>query len=115
MYVHVVHVYIHVQKLTPVYVLPITYCILHLQEIPENGADVAHLHHVHKPFVGAGVDLRFINNPIYAMFSHKWVAQWEPLAAPDQHIGELNLVHSLQIWGYTIPFTTLKVTVHQVQ
>jgi len=48
------------------------------------------------------------------MFPHKWVAQWEP-PAPDQHIGELNLIHSIQIWGYTVPFTTVSVKVHQVK
>ena len=48
------------------------------------------------------------------MFTHKWVAQWEPLPEPQQHIGQLSLVHAIQLWGYTVPFTTLEVEVHQV-
>ena len=30
-----------------------------IQEIPENGADIAHLHHLHTPFLAAGRDLRY--------------------------------------------------------
>jgi len=93
----------------------VVYSFLFIKEIPENGADLAHLHHLHKPFILAGVDLRRIYNPIFSMFTHKWVAQWEPLPEPQQHIGQLSLIHAIQLWGYTVPFTTIKVEVHQVR
>lgn len=45
---------------------------LFLQEIPENGADIAHLGHLHTPGLPSGVDLRYINSKTWEFVRHDW-------------------------------------------
>ncbi|KAJ8300919.1 hypothetical protein KUTeg_022438, partial [Tegillarca granosa] len=71
----------------------------HIEEIPENGADVYHLQQVHGPIMTAGIDLRYMWNQLWSFANHQWTASWEPCPAPDQHIGALKLTHSMNIFG----------------
>jgi cholesterol 7-desaturase len=73
-----------------------------LQEIPENGADVAHLSQVHGPIMTAGVE-------------HDWSGQWNQHTDPEQaHVGILSLLHRIKLFGVFVPVLDLKVEAHQV-
>lgn len=60
----------------------------HIQEIPENGADVAHLNAVHGPGIGG--------RALTALSRHLWNAEWSP---GPQHIATLRLTHQLDLFG----------------
>lgn len=47
----------------------------HIQEIPENGADIAHLSSVHGPGMISGTDLRYSHSKLYRSFTHGWTAK----------------------------------------
>ncbi|XP_059174032.1 cholesterol 7-desaturase nvd-like [Physella acuta] len=85
----------------------------HIEEIPENGADVVHLGHVHGPVVTAGNDLRTMWNKRWAFASHHWTAAWEPLPEPDGHIGQLKLTHKLSLFGFMLTILDLNVVAQQ--
>ena len=82
--------------------------------MPENGADLAHLWHLHVPFVGAGADLRYIFTR-WLNIKHVWSGKWETLEEPNSHIGRLSLEHKLAFFNWTVPFTKLVVQADQVR
>ncbi|XP_065198441.1 cholesterol 7-desaturase nvd-like [Sycon ciliatum] len=87
----------------------------HIQEVPENAADVAHLSHLHGPFLIQGVDLRYTNKPsVTSALRHGWSAEWSALPAPEAHIGVLNLSHYLTVFGFRVPGTTIDVEARQI-
>ncbi|KAH3794564.1 hypothetical protein DPMN_148101 [Dreissena polymorpha] len=86
----------------------------HIEEIPENGADVAHLTQVHKPFIAAGIDLASMWNKYLSWGQHKWTASWNQLPAPDEHVGSLKLTHDLKFFGISLPFVFMNVHAFQV-
>lgn len=47
----------------------------HIQDIPENGADVAHLESVHGPTMFTGSDLSLSRAKLSNLFSHVWSAK----------------------------------------
>uniref|UniRef100_A0A182W4V2 cholesterol 7-desaturase n=1 Tax=Anopheles minimus TaxID=112268 RepID=A0A182W4V2_9DIPT len=72
----------------------------HIQDVPENGADVAHLAAVHGPNMMSGSDIRY-SRPAWADFGmHSWLASWQ---APDEseptHVAKMDLVHSFRIFN----------------
>ncbi|XP_072015574.1 cholesterol 7-desaturase nvd-like [Amphiura filiformis] len=86
----------------------------HIEEIPENGADLAHLHHLHSPFVAAGRDLRFTFSWLWKWVQHDWHGEWS-VSPSDKHIGVMTLDHSLTIFGKKFPvLTTLAVEACQI-
>ncbi|BFZ20631.1 hypothetical protein BsWGS_23670 [Bradybaena similaris] len=90
------------------------YVNAHIEEIPENGADVVHLKQVHSPVITAGSDLRTMWNKRWAFAEHHWTAAWEQLPEPDGHIGFLKLTHDLSIFGFSIPLLHLQVAARQI-
>ena len=54
----------------------------HIQEVPENGADVPHLNFLHGPIILAGNDLRTTHKPSWynptSWMEHTWDASWKP-------------------------------------
>lgn len=67
------------------------YVNCHIQEIPENGADLAHFTAIHnKSFLAGGCDPKdnFLSNLGY----HEWQASWCP--SEEKHIAEVKLSHS---------------------
>ncbi|XP_047425101.1 cholesterol 7-desaturase nvd isoform X2 [Mugil cephalus] len=44
----------------------------HIQEIPENAGDIAHLAHLHNPGIVSGVDLRHTNAKMWKFLRHDW-------------------------------------------
>jgi len=77
----------------------------HIQEVPENGPDVAHLNVVHAPFVVS------ILNKLGMI--HYWEAKWYPLPPPRNHAAKIDMIESMKFHGWRIPFSNLKVEVTQ--
>lgn len=89
------------------------YVRAHIQEIPENGADIAHLAQVHQANVLFGSDLRKMYGHILGIASHVWEASWQPGEEPNVHIANLSVEHSLKLFG-KFNLITLKVSVRQI-
>ena len=75
---------------------------------------MTHLQQVHSPLITAGTDLRFMWNKMWSFANHEWSAAWEPLSAPDAHIGQLRLTHKMSILGCKFPLLDMEVTAQQV-
>jgi len=94
------------------------YINAHIQEVPENAADVAHLTWVHSPFITSGTDLRYTRSktgsPIHSIIQHMWSANWKPGEGENSHIGILDLTHHVQLFGRIISSLDFRVQAHQV-
>ncbi|XP_077987185.1 cholesterol 7-desaturase nvd-like [Glandiceps talaboti] len=81
----------------------------HVEEVPENGSDVSHLHYLHGPIMASGTDLRYTRSRFWEFIGrHIWDGSW----AQDEnhkHIGILSLTHRMTIFG--IPITPVEMTV----
>eukprot|EP00042_Codosiga_hollandica_P029291 m.161041 g.161041 ORF g.161041 m.161041 type:complete len:452 (+) comp53035_c0_seq1:204-1559(+) len=86
----------------------------HIQETPENGADVPHLEYLHGPSIFEGSDLRYIGKPHMKFVCHTWDADWKPGEDDGKHLSHLTLVHSLKIFGIEILPVRMDLTVTQV-
>jgi cholesterol 7-dehydrogenase len=85
-----------------------------LKEIPENGADVAHLQELHKPATFAG---NFISKiPFYDLLTKclyfEWDANWSICSEPDQHIANISLNSRYILFGY--PFIVANFSIQQI-
>lgn len=90
------------------------YINAHIEEIPENGADVAHLKMVHEPFIAAGADLTTMWNKCFSWSQHSWSASWQPLPSPDDHIACMTVSHDLKLFGFSLPFLKILVKAMQI-
>uniref|UniRef100_A0A3Q1BRJ1 cholesterol 7-desaturase n=1 Tax=Amphiprion ocellaris TaxID=80972 RepID=A0A3Q1BRJ1_AMPOC len=86
----------------------------HIQEIPENAADVAHLAHLHTPGMMSGVDLRYTNSKTWQFLRHDWKAQWIPESEPNKHCSQMLVKHALTIFGYHWSLLDVDVVARQV-
>lgn len=84
-----------------------------IQEIPENGADLNHLDHLHSSPILSGVDLRHIFSHWWQFARHNWSAEWKP-HEDAKHVGCLQLVTTISVFGYKIPYLYFQVTARQV-
>ncbi|XP_031569651.1 cholesterol 7-desaturase-like isoform X2 [Actinia tenebrosa] len=75
----------------------------HIQEIPENGADLNHLDHLHgSPFL-AGTDLRYtFTSKWLEVMRHSWDGSWS-VDEDNKHVGKLTLKHEIVVFGFRIP------------
>jgi nitrite reductase/ring-hydroxylating ferredoxin subunit len=64
-----------------------------IYELPENGADIAHLTALHSAFVVAAL------RPV---LSHAWAGQWRPHAT-QPHLARLSIDQSMVLCGLTLP------------
>lgn len=87
--------------------------IIAQQEIPENGADVAHLGQVHSPILPSGVDLRFTYNKLWSFASHIWRGDWD-VCTEEKHVGIMKLTHGLALFGREVPGFGMSVCAKQV-
>ena len=85
-----------------------------IKDIPENGADINHLDHVHGPPFVSGNDLRYSFSSWWQFAKHKWSTKWKPLENDEKHVGHLKLAHFLSIFGYKIPYTDFHLSARQV-
>ncbi|ELU08143.1 hypothetical protein CAPTEDRAFT_130540 [Capitella teleta] len=84
----------------------------HIEEVPENGSDVAHLGHLHGPIMFAGIDLRYTYDKIWSFGKHMWAGEWSQ--CPDEkHVGILRLKHSMKLFGIHIPLLDMDVEARQ--
>ncbi|XP_075223854.1 cholesterol 7-desaturase nvd [Lycorma delicatula] len=86
----------------------------HIQEIPENGADVAHLNAIHAPSLLGGYDIRNYNKKWLGFCKHRWSAKWAACQEPDsRHIGVMKLLHEMYLFNkFTV--ITMDVTATQI-
>ncbi|EMP26548.1 3-ketosteroid-9-alpha-hydroxylase oxygenase subunit, partial [Chelonia mydas] len=85
----------------------------HIQEIPENAADFAHLTFLHEPVFMSGVDLRYTHSKLWESMKHCWKAEWQPEPEPNKHCSQLVVKHSLTVFGK--PFSLMDFTVRARQ
>lgn len=85
-----------------------------MQDIPENGADLQHLDCVHSPLITSGIDLRQMWSALWSFGNHSWTAKWEQNPAPNEHIGTLQLTHSMNLFGKAFRPIDMDVTAQQV-
>lgn len=76
----------------------------HVQELPENGPDSAHLNVLHKDFVWA----QFENS-----VNHQWSATWKP-SETHPHKSAIVLHQHLTLFGYAIPGTHVIANINQI-
>jgi len=75
-----------------------------IQEIPENGADVAHLTYLHGAFMFEWLP----------MLSHEWFnVSWTAGGEGREHLADMTLSQRVKIWGKTIPGTRVDVIITQ--
>ncbi|XP_027752760.1 LOW QUALITY PROTEIN: cholesterol 7-desaturase-like [Empidonax traillii] len=86
----------------------------HIQEIPENAADAAHLAFLQGPAVLAGSDLRYTRSRLGDFMKHTWKAEWQPEPNANEHCSHLLLQHSATIFGNGLCLTDLTVSARQV-
>uniref|UniRef100_A0ACB8EZM6 Uncharacterized protein n=1 Tax=Sphaerodactylus townsendi TaxID=933632 RepID=A0ACB8EZM6_9SAUR len=84
----------------------------HVQEIPENAADAAHLSFLHEPWIMNGVDLRHTKSKFWRFMKHHWKAEWQP--EPDMHCSCLIVKHSLTIFGKHFPLLDMMISARQI-
>ncbi|XP_069465967.1 cholesterol 7-desaturase nvd-like [Ambystoma mexicanum] len=86
----------------------------HIEEIPENAADIAHLSHLHAPGIVSGVDLRYTNAKIWDFVKHTWRVQWQPEPEPNKHCSKMILEHCLFLFGKHCSLMDVHVVARQV-
>eukprot|EP01102_Stenamoeba_stenopodia_P011666 TRINITY_DN3603_c0_g1_i1.p1 TRINITY_DN3603_c0_g1~~TRINITY_DN3603_c0_g1_i1.p1 ORF type:complete len:495 (-),score=86.12 TRINITY_DN3603_c0_g1_i1:61-1545(-) len=79
----------------------------HVQEIPENGADTAHLNFLHVPFI-------FQRLGLGKLFRHLWDATWKTVQDKD-HLSEITLSQKLTMFNdkFVVPGTVVDVKITQ--
>jgi len=81
----------------------------HCQEIPENGADTAHLNFLHVPFIIQKLGLG-------SLFNHSWDATWGAGKAEDgdEHLAHITVVQKLTFANrWVVPGTVVNVKITQ--
>ncbi|KFW82759.1 Cholesterol desaturase daf-36, partial [Manacus vitellinus] len=87
---------------------------VHIQEIPENAADTAHLAFLHGPAILGGSDPRYTRSRLWDFMKHTWKAEWQPEPEPNAHCSRLLLQHSATIFGKRLSLMDLTVSARQV-
>ncbi|XP_049864679.1 cholesterol 7-desaturase nvd isoform X1 [Schistocerca gregaria] len=86
----------------------------HIEEIPENGGDIAHLNAIHGPSLLAGSDLRTCERLWLSFARHVWAADWAPSTQPGRtHTATMNVRHELRLFG-KVPVVSMKVQANQI-
>lgn len=83
----------------------------HCQEMPENGADVAHLNFLHTPLAVKDQDL--FGRLLQKAFQHTWEAEWAPGKGDESHMAFMTLTEKLYVFGIYVPGTTVVVDIVQ--
>ncbi|XP_061335654.1 cholesterol 7-desaturase nvd-like isoform X1 [Pezoporus flaviventris] len=86
----------------------------HIQEIPENAADSAHLAFLHGPAILGGSDLRYTRSKLWDFMKHNWKAEWWPEPEPNKHCSRMLLQHTATVFGKHFSLMDLTVSARQV-
>ena len=71
-----------------------------VQDILENGADLAHLTSLHETGVAAGTGVEFNRSKWLGRFiTHHWDVNWKALDPPLAHIGRMTLGATQKLFG----------------
>lgn len=106
----------------------------HIQQVPENAADVGHLNAIHSPNMFTGSDIRYTRPRWGSFATHTWdlkykielinifsfyffflfLPRYEPSQEEDRkHIADMTLRHSLKVFNL-FELMTMDITVQQV-
>ncbi|XP_077331805.1 cholesterol 7-desaturase nvd-like [Lithobates pipiens] len=86
----------------------------HIEEIPENAADIAHLAFLHEPSILSGIDLRYTKSKVWEFLRHTWKVQWESEPAPNKHCSKMTLKHASLVFGRHFSLLDVDVVARQV-
>lgn len=90
------------------------YVNAHIQDIPENGADVGHLSILHGEMALSGQYAAQANKSLWNFLgNHKWKAAWKT-DEHRKHVSKLDLEHHLEVFRKFIVFK-MNVEAHQVR
>ncbi|GBM68856.1 Cholesterol 7-desaturase, partial [Araneus ventricosus] len=84
----------------------------HIQEIPENGADINHLEQLHSASVLLGCNWMDTNSWLNIV-NHHWDPEWSR-DENQPHIAKIKLGQMTTILGFNIPFSMLDIDIQQV-
>ncbi|CAL4067234.1 unnamed protein product, partial [Meganyctiphanes norvegica] len=86
----------------------------HVQEIPENGADIHHLSHLHVPNIFKGSDLTdaFANNQVMDIAKHAWNGDWK--TEDEEHMASVLLTHGFSLFGGKFEIFSMTVKALQI-
>ena len=84
------------------------------QDIPENGADVAHLDCLHGAGVSSGSGTNYKELISGKLHTHTWTARWEGLPHPSTHIGRMTLTMTNIILGLKVKALDITSVADQV-
>ncbi|NXT87576.1 DAF36 desaturase, partial [Anhinga rufa] len=87
---------------------------VHIQEIPENAADTAHLAFLHGPAILGGSDLRYTRSKLWDFMKHVWKAEWQPEPEPNEHCSRMLIQHTTTIFRKHVSLMDLTVSARQV-
>ncbi|XP_055613089.1 cholesterol 7-desaturase nvd isoform X2 [Uranotaenia lowii] len=86
----------------------------HIQDIPENGADIAHLNAVHGPNVMYGSENGSSGSKHFVFGMHAWQANWNaPTENDPSHIAWMDLKHSFRVFN-KLEICTVNVKAYQI-
>lgn len=89
------------------------YVNAHIQDIPENGADVAHLPALHGHMALGGQYAAQADRSPWRWFgAHEWTAAWRADGTRGSHVSALDLQHRLLVFG---KFAVFKLNVEAQQ
>ncbi|CAJ0576135.1 unnamed protein product, partial [Mesorhabditis spiculigera] len=90
--------------------------LCHCQEIPENGADLAHLNYLHLQIPQAGNNVMELKlNKTDPILHHFWDGGWEVKNGEDEkHISIMTLQQVMKIGDKAIPLTASLLKAHQI-
>lgn len=89
----------------------------HIQEIPENGSDIAHLSCLHGPSMLYGSDLSVVfrgksDTGVAPFLQHHWTVNWEP-DKNEKHVAISRLHHELRLFN-RLSLITVDVEAKQI-
>ncbi|GMR54223.1 hypothetical protein PMAYCL1PPCAC_24418 [Pristionchus mayeri] len=86
----------------------------HVQEIPENGADIAHLGYLHLAGAPVGNDvIRIDLSDRFPSITHQWDGNWNP-STKDKHMSKMHLEQVMKFHGFEIPLSSSKLDAIQI-
>ncbi|XP_055679272.1 cholesterol 7-desaturase nvd [Lutzomyia longipalpis] len=91
------------------------YINCHIQDIPENGADVSHLKAIHEAGMFAGSDLRSVRLSKWSSLGlHAWDAKWQPVTEEGLgHMAVMSLKHSFKLFN-KLDIVNVDITAKQI-
>jgi cholesterol 7-dehydrogenase len=84
----------------------------HLQEVPENGADIGHLNQIHAPSMVMGQSFQSWTRTAFMRFLfglHEWQADWQQ-DQQESHLARIKLFQTFTLFGLKVICLDIDVT-----